>query len=104
MTKRFHTLMAVALVGGALFTLAAPSFADVIITIAPPAVRTEVVPAPPGPPAAWVWRPGHWQWNGAAYVWASGSYIQRERPGAEWVAGHWDHVGSNYVWVEGHWQ
>jgi hypothetical protein len=96
----YAAVLATVLIGGS-----ATSFAQVEVTIAPPAPRVEVIPVAPGPADVWVWRPGHWRWNGADYVWQRGHYARRIRAGADWIPGHWDATPSgHYVWVGGHWQ
>jgi hypothetical protein len=71
-----------------------------IITTAPPAPRTEVVPAPR---AGWVWAPGYYDRRGGEYAWNEGHWM-RERSGYEyreprWVQrgdGSWSLVGNNW--------
>jgi hypothetical protein len=71
------------------------------VTIAPPASRTEIVPAAPGP--QYVWDPGRWAWNGASYEWVAGQYVARPRAEAVWVAGHWANGPNGWIWEEGRW-
>lgn len=71
-----------------------------IVSVAPPAPRHEVMPAPR---AGWVWAPGHYEWRGNEYVWLEGRWM-RERVGYEyreprWVQrgdGSWVLVGNNW--------
>jgi hypothetical protein len=74
----------------------------VIAPAAPPAVRTEIIPAAPSTDV--VWQPGHWVWNGAQYAWVSGVYVARPRPQVAWVPGHWDQGPNGWTWVDGFWQ
>ena len=68
---------------------------------APPAPKTEVRPAKPGPSHTWV--NGHWKWNGHRYVWVSGHW-SKSRGGKQWVSGHWTKTPRGHVWVAGHWK
>jgi hypothetical protein len=80
----------------------APANAQEVV-IAPPPLRVEVVPAPPGP--EYVWVHGHWWWNGRAWLWARGHYRLRPHPEAVWVEGIWAPLPSgHYRWMPGHWQ
>lgn len=62
-----------------------PALADVVVHVAPPADRYEVVP-----PArhGYVWENGHWEWRGGHYVWVKGHY-ERARPGYVHVQPRW---------------
>ena len=66
----------------------------------PPALLTEVVPAPP---PGQVWEPGHWQWDGKVYLWVPGHHIVRAAGVTRWEHGHWQNRGGGWVWVPGHW-
>jgi hypothetical protein len=68
---------------------------------APPAPRTEVRPAKPGP--GYVWIPGHWKWAGGRYLWLKGHW-EKTRPGQAWVPGHWERKGRSWVYIPGHWR
>jgi hypothetical protein len=69
----------------------------------PPAVREDVVPAPPGPPESSVWVRGHYEWNGQEYYWVGGHYI--ERPvGLTWELGRWVPRDGQWVWIGGYWR
>ena len=68
---------------------------------APPPLRYEAVPPPPG--AAYVWAPGHWHWNGYRYFWVRGHYVIREAGWHHWVDGHWGIVYGQWRWIPGHW-
>jgi hypothetical protein len=82
------------------FGAAAQAQYSAIVSVAPPAPRYEVVPAPR---EGWVWAPGHWQWRGDEYAWVEGHWM-RERVGYEyreprWVQrgnGEWVLVGDNW--------
>jgi hypothetical protein len=70
------------------------------VSTAPPPLKVEAKPAPPGPKAVWI--DGHWQWNGNRYVWAGGHW--ERNPKGTWVAGHWKKTPRGHVWVAGHWK
>ncbi|WP_076997204.1 YXWGXW repeat-containing protein [Variovorax sp. KK3] len=71
-----------------------------IVTVAPPAPRYEVVPAPR---AGYVWAPGHWQWNENAYAWRRG-YWERSRPDYAYAPGRWVRADGGWRWVEPGWK
>jgi hypothetical protein len=71
--------------------------------IAPPAVREEIVPAPPDSAERVAWVRGRYEWNGAAYYWVPGHYIERPRPGLYWEPGRWVAVNGRWEWYAGHW-
>ena len=83
-------------------TTTGPATREVLVAQAPPAVRVETQPVPPGP--AYVWTSGYWRWTGAQYVWVPGTWIARPTPAAVWVAGHWVRRPGGWVWIAGHWQ
>jgi hypothetical protein len=91
MTKTlFSTLaLAAALVGGY-----EPVQAATLITVAPPPLREEVVPAPRH---GHHWVPGYWHWNGHRHVWVHGTWV-REREGYRYAEPRW--VEEH----EGHWR
>ena len=71
-----------------------------LITVAPPAPRYEVVPAPR---AGFIWVPGHWQWNQGAYAWRGG-YWERARPDYVYAPGRWIQADGGWRWVEPNWK
>jgi hypothetical protein len=80
---------------------ALPAFAQAFVPNAPPPLRREVVPRPPG--AGMVWQGGFWRWNGRAWVWVRGHYARPPRPGGRWIPGHWVHRPRGWFWAAGHW-
>ena len=84
-------------------TSIAPQFAlaraDINVTIAPPPLREEVVPAPRH---GYVWAPGYWAWDHNKYAWRTGTWMH-ERPHQHWVAHNWEHRGEHYYFSTGHW-
>src|SRR5947207_41053 len=66
------TVIAASLGGG--LGLAPAAYADVVVVrVAPPPARDEVIP-----PArdGFVWTPGYWRWNGHRHVWVNGKYVR----------------------------
>jgi WXXGXW repeat (2 copies) len=74
----------------------------VYIREGPPAARTEVIVARPGPD--YVWLRGHWGYGGGRYAWEPGRWARPDRPHRRWVEGRWAHDRHGYYWVEGHWR
>jgi hypothetical protein len=97
--------MRIATLAGALAlavsALAAPyvTQAAVIVGVAPPAARVEVVPAPR---VNYVWAPGYWRWNGHRYFWVPGYWVPA-RHGYRWVPSHWAAYGPRWRYVPGYW-
>lgn len=97
MLKRLATAGALSL---ALSVLSAPALAEIVIRVAPPAPRAEVVPAAR---AGYVWAPGHWEWrNNNRHVWVNGHWI-RERRGMYWQPDRWSQRDGRYYFVPGSW-
>ena len=68
----------------------------------PPAMRVEVVPAPPGPGFGWVG--GYWRWDRDAFIWTPGHWEAAPRAHAVWLNGRWRHDRRGWYWVPGHWR
>jgi hypothetical protein len=84
--------------------LAAPNTSqahvDVIVGVAPPAPRVEVVPAPR---VGYVWAPGYWRWNGHHHYWVGGYWVPA-RAGYHWAPAHWAPYGhQRWRYVGGYW-
>ena len=78
----------------------AAAHVDVVIGVAPPAPRVEVVPAPR---TGYVWSPGYWRWNGHHHYWVGGYWIPA-RAGYHWVPSHWaPYHHSHWRYVSGYW-
>ncbi|HMD19565.1 MAG TPA: hypothetical protein VKH40_04560 [Alloacidobacterium sp.] len=82
--------------------VSAPSFAQVVVRVAPPPVVVEH-PGPP-PHEGYVWTGGYHRWDGNRYVWVPGRYVVAPHPHAEWVPAHWAERHGSWVFVEGHWR
>jgi hypothetical protein len=72
----------------------------VIVEVAPPPARVEVVPAPR---VGYVWAPGYWNWNGHRHVWVGGRWVG-ERHGYHWEAHHWEEREGHWHFREGGWR
>ena len=79
---------------------AAPAYAQIRFSVAPPAPQYEVVPTlPPGQ----VWAPGYWGWSGERHVWVRGrAIVQRE--GYRWEPDRWDQRDQSYYRRVGYWE
>jgi hypothetical protein len=73
-----------------------------VVTLRPPAPRSELIP--PAPNQRVVWDPGRWSWDGRGYVWVSGHYVDRPYERSVWEPGHWNERNGGWVWEEGHWR
>ena len=63
-----------------------PAQAQIIVQVAPPPDRHEVVPSYHR--RGYVWESGHWEWRGRRHVWIAGHW-ERVRPGYAYVAPRW---------------
>jgi hypothetical protein len=74
---------------------------ELVTTVAPPALRVEVIriETRPGPTYAWI--PGHWAWRDQ-WVWVPGHWHPR-REACHWVSGHWEWRNGQYRWFGGNW-
>ena len=90
-------LIVASLVATAFAGMAFPAVArtDLIVNVAPPPARYEVVPAPR---VGFVWAPGYWEWRHGKHHWVKGQYIRHRRgyvyEPARWVEndGRWRYV------------
>ena len=86
----------------ALTLLPAAAFAQVHITVAPPAPIVERRPPPPDP--HYVWQPGYHHWERDHYVWTPGVWVAPPHEHAVWVPHHWVHRHGEWILIEGHWR
>ena len=98
MWKRM-TIVGVCALASATATLPTAA-ADISVTIAPPAARYEIVPAPRH---GYEWAPGHWTWRHGRYEWVDGRWL-RARDGMHWHPDRWEHRGDRWYRVEGGWR
>ena len=73
-----------------------------VVTLRPPAARSELIP--PAPSDRVVWDPGRWNWDGQGYIWVGGHYVERPYRQSVWAPGHWTEQTGGWVWAEGHWR
>lgn len=71
------------------------------VQAAPPAARTEVYIAAPGP--GYIWIDGEWIWRGGWY-WRSGYWAYPPYRGAIWIHGGWNHGPRGWYHSPGHWR
>jgi hypothetical protein len=71
----------------------------VIISVAPPPARVEVVPVLH---QGYVWAPGYWGWQHDKHVWVNG-HTMRARRGYEWAPDHWTQVDNRHEFQPGRW-
>lgn len=97
MKKTLLAMMIAASIGTLSTSL--PATADVIVKVAPPPPRHEVVPAPR---RGYVWTPGYWEWRRGRYVWVNGVYV-KARPGYRYAAPRWVEHEGHYRMEQGRW-
>ena len=78
-----------------------PAVGTTIVTVAPPALQTEVVLAQPAP--GYVWLAGCWTWRNEQYEWRAGHWQMPPNSSAVWVAPRWEQQGNAYKFTEGYW-
>jgi hypothetical protein len=99
MKKLILSTALAATMGGAAFVPLQAMADTIIVRMAPPAPRHEVVP-PPRHGYAWV--PGYWNWNGHRYVWSRGHW-ERERVGYVYHQPEWVQDGRRWRFNRGGW-
>jgi len=72
------------------------------VTIAPPALRQEIVPHAPSARHQWV--AGYWAWRGGRHAWIGGQWALPPAPGYVWEPAAWENQGGAWVFYEGHWR
>ena len=78
-----------------------PAVSTTVVTVAPPALQTEVVLAQPSP--KYVWLAGFWSWRNDRYDWIAGHWQLPPNSSAVWVAPRWEQQGNAYKFTEGYW-
>ena len=71
----------------------------VVIEIAPPPARVEVVPVQR---QGYTWAPGYWGWQRNQHVWVKGHTI-RTRSGYAWTPDRWTEVDGRHHFQRGSW-
>jgi hypothetical protein len=72
----------------------------VVVDVAPPPPRAEVVGV--APTAHHFWIPGYWGWDGGRHVWFDGRW-EVARPGWGWERARWAHAGHSWRFAPGRW-
>ena len=93
-------MMVAAMLAASLGSVVTPASAEIIVRIAPPALRTEVVPAPR---ANRVWVAGHWDWRNRQHQWVPGTWI-RERRGYQYNQPAWTERNGRWHMERGNWR
>jgi hypothetical protein len=87
------------LVAASFVAFAAPSYAEVYISIDPPARRVEKYEVRPGQ----VWVPGVWEWRNKKHEWREGHYVA-ERQGYRYQPDRWvQHDNKKWTMQRGGW-
>jgi WXXGXW repeat (2 copies) len=92
------------LVIGALLCFAAPSFAQIGISVSfgPPALPVYEQPVCPGD--GFIWTPGYWAYaDDDGYYWVPGTWIEAPQVGYLWTPGYWGWGGNAFLFHEGYW-
>jgi hypothetical protein len=71
----------------------------VIVEIAPPPARVEVVPVQR---EGYTWAPGYWGWQRDKHVWVRG-HTMRARSGYAWAPDRWTEVDGRHQFQRGSW-
>ncbi|MFC5473059.1 hypothetical protein [Paraherbaspirillum soli] len=80
-----------------------PSYntAPIVVNVAPPAPRVEIITQAPSPNHVWIG--GYWRWDNGQHNWVNGHWETR-RDGYFWAPGHWIRSGSGWAFSGGFWQ
>ena len=81
-------------------TIAIPAESAVIVRVAPPPPREEVVPSPR---RGYVWSEGHWEWRGNKHQWARGTWV-KERRGYRYNQPTWVERDGRHHFERGGWR
>jgi hypothetical protein len=90
-------LLALVLVGG--ISSGSALARTVIVEIAPPPARVEVVPVQRH---GYTWAPGYWGWQRNKHVWVNG-HTMRARSGYTWAPSRWNEVDNRHQFQAGRW-
>jgi hypothetical protein len=91
------TLLALVLAGG--ISSGSALARSIIIEVAPPPARVEVVPEMR---RGYTWAPGYWAWQRDRHVWVSGRTI-RARNGYQWAPDRWQEANGRHEFQAGRW-
>lgn len=73
----------------------------VVINVAPPPPRIDIVTVAPSPNHVWI--SGFWRWDHGQHVWVGGHWEAR-RDGYFYAPGHWYRNGNSWTFSGGFWQ
>jgi hypothetical protein len=93
-------ILVAALALGAIVVPVVSEAKTIIVEVAPPPARVEVVPAPR---AGYVWAPGYWRWTGHKHVWVNGTWVH-ERHGYHYAPHSWVEHEGRWRFEEGGWR
>ena len=92
-------ILIASMLAASLVSVAVPASAAVIVQIAPPPARVELVPAPR---RGYMWVPGYWDWRGKRHVWVKGAWL-RERQGYRYNQPAWQERDGRWHMNRGSW-
>jgi len=72
---------------------------SVVIEIAPPPGRIEIVPVQRH---GYTWAPGYWGWQKNRHVWVNG-HSMPTRSGYAWTSDRWNQLDGRYQFQPGRW-
>ena len=72
----------------------------IVVQVAPPPARVEVVPAAR---VGYIWAPGYWEWRGRRHVWVNGNWV-RERRGYHYAPHNWVERDGRWHFERGGWR
>ena len=98
--KILSAAMIAASLGGIGAATPAAAAIPIIVQIAPPAPRYEVVPAPRH---GYVWAPGYWNWRNERHQWVAGAWV-RDRPGYRYQETRWEERDGRWHMQRGNWK
>jgi len=100
LVRRLAVAAGVAIAGALGATRA--SAAEVVVGVAPPVPRVEIVGRAPSPHHVWV--PGFWGWRThVGHVWYGGHWMEAQ-PGYTWEPARWYERGGYWHLSGGHWR
>jgi WXXGXW repeat (2 copies) len=92
-----NTMLSLIVAGG---IASGPAFArTIIVEVAPPPARVEVVPVQRH---GYTWAPGYWSHPHNQYVWVNG-HSMRTRTGYQWTPDRWNQVDGRHQYQAGSW-
>jgi hypothetical protein len=93
-------IVVAAMLAGSFGIVATPATAEIIVRVAPPAPRVEIIPSPR---RGHVWVGGHWDWRNRQHQWVPGTWI-RERRGYQYNQPTWQERNGRWHMERGGWR